>query len=117
MRWHMAVSAHRRIAAHFFDTDGKNLASHDEDAFLLHRGSAVSVPGEDCLRVNVWTPEINGSHKRPVMVYMHGGGYSGGCGHDLLSLRREKVLARNLSVVLVNHNHRPECVWVHLNLL
>src|ERR1019366_2119858 len=69
-------------SAHF-DMDGKNLASHDEDAFLLHRGSAIWVPGEDCLRVNVWTPEINGSHKRPVMVYMHGGGFSGGCGHDL----------------------------------
>ena len=58
-------------SAHF-NMDGKNLASADEDAFLLHRGSAVTVPGEDCLRLNVWTPEINGSHKRPVMVYMHG---------------------------------------------
>ncbi len=50
-----------------FEMDGKNLASHDEDAFLLHRGSAIVVPGEDCLRVNLWTPEINGSRKRPVM--------------------------------------------------
>jgi para-nitrobenzyl esterase len=100
-------------SAHF-DTDGKNLASHDEDAFLLHRGSAVWVPGEDCLRVNVWTPEINGSHKRPVMVYMHGGGYSGGCGHDLLSYEGES-LARNHDVVLVNHNHRLN-VFGYLNL-
>jgi len=46
------------------NTDGKNLANGDEDAFLLHRGSAISVPGEDCLRVNIWTPEINGSHKK-----------------------------------------------------
>lgn len=54
-------------SAHF-NTDGKNLANGDEDAFLLHRGSAATVTGEDCLRVNIWTPEINGSHKRPVMV-------------------------------------------------
>lgn len=100
-------------SAHF-NTDGKNLASHDEDAFLLHRGSAVSVPGEDCLRVNVWTPEFNGSHKRPVMVYMHGGGYSGGSGHDLLSYEGEN-LARNHDVVLVNHNHRLN-VYGYLNL-
>ncbi len=100
-------------SAHF-NTDGKNLASHDEDAFLLHRGSAVSVPGEDCLRVNVWTPEINGSHQRPVMVYMHGGGYSGGSGHDLLSYEGES-LARNHDVVLVNHNHRLN-VYGYLNL-
>jgi para-nitrobenzyl esterase len=53
-------------SAHF-NTDGKNLANADEDAFLLHRGSAIAVPGEDCLRVNVWTPEINGSGKRPVL--------------------------------------------------
>ena len=78
---------------------------HDEDAFLLHRGSAIWVPGEDCLRLNVWTPEINGNGKRPVMVFMHGGGFSGGCGHDLLSYEGES-LARNHDVVLVNHNHR-----------
>ncbi|MGA7339648.1 MAG: carboxylesterase family protein [Terracidiphilus sp.] len=100
-------------SAHF-DMDGKNLASHDEDAFLLHRGSAIWVPGEDCLRVNIWTPEINGSHQRPVLVYMHGGGYSGGCGHDLLSYEGES-LARNHDVVVVNHNHRLN-VYGYLNL-
>ena len=61
-------------SAHF-NTDGKNLANTDEDAFVLHRGAAATVPGEDCLRLNLWTPEINGSHKRPVMVYMHGGAF------------------------------------------
>jgi len=96
------------------DTDGHNLASHDEDAFLLHRGSTVFVPGEDCLRVNVWTPEINGSHKRPVMVYMHGGGFSGGSDHDLLSYEGES-LARNHDVVVVTHNHRLN-VYGYLNL-
>jgi para-nitrobenzyl esterase len=100
-------------SAHF-NTDGKNLASADEDAFLLHRGAAVTVPGEDCLRVNIWTPEINGSHKRPVMVYMHGGGFAGGSGHDLLSYDGES-LARNHDVVLVNHNHRLN-VYGYLNL-
>ena len=97
-----------------FVTDGKNLAPNDEDAFLLHRGSAIWVPGEDCLRLNVWTPEINGNGKRPVMVYMHGGGYSGGCGHDLLSYEGES-LARNHDVVVVNHNHRLN-VYGYLNL-
>jgi para-nitrobenzyl esterase len=100
-------------SAHF-DMDGKNLASSDEDAFLLHRGSAITVPGEDCLRVNIWTPEINGSHKRPVMVFMHGGGFSGGSGHDLLSYDGES-LARNHDVVVVNHNHRLN-VFGYLNL-
>ena len=100
-------------SAHF-NTDGKNLANSDEDAFLLHRGSAVCVPGEDCLRANIWTPEINGNSKRPVMVYLHGGGFSGGSGHDLLSYEGEN-LARNHDVVLVNHNHRLN-VYGYLNL-
>ena len=96
------------------NTDGHNLANHDEDIFLLHRGSAVSVPGEDCLRVNVWTPEIHGSRKRPVMVYMHGGGFTGGSDHDLLSYEGES-LARNHDVVVVTHNHRLN-VYGYLNL-
>src|SRR6202047_3421854 len=100
-------------SAHF-NTDGKNLPNSDEDAFVLHRGAAATVPGEDCLRLNLWTPEINASHKRPVMVYMHGGGFSGGSGHDLLSYDGES-LARNHDVVVVNHNHRLN-VYGYLNL-
>jgi para-nitrobenzyl esterase len=100
-------------SAHF-NTDGKNLANSDEDAFVLHRGAAATVPGEDCLRLNLWTQEINGSSKRPVMVYMHGGGFSGGSGHDLLSYDGES-LARNHDVVVVTHNHRLN-VYGYLNL-
>jgi para-nitrobenzyl esterase len=100
-------------SAHF-DTDGKNLANADEDAFVLHRGSAATVPGEDCLRLNLWTPQINATRKRPVMVYMHGGGFSGGSGHDLLSYDGES-LARNHDVVVLTHNHRLN-VYGYLNL-
>jgi para-nitrobenzyl esterase len=102
-----------RDSAHF-DTDGRNLANADEDAFVLHRGSAATVPGEDCLRLNLWTPQINATHKRPVMVFMHGGGFSGGSGHDLLSYDGEG-LARNHDVVVVTHNHRLN-VYGYLNL-
>src|SRR5260370_1634132 len=84
-------------SAHF-DANGKNLANSDEDAFVLHRGAAATVPGEDCLRVNLWTPEVNGSHKRPVMVYMHGGGFTAGSGHDLLAYDGES-LSRNHDAV------------------
>ena len=100
-------------SAHF-DTDGKNLANNDEDAFVLHRGSAATVPGEDCLRLNLWTPQINAAHQRAVMVYMHGGGFSGGSAHDLLSYDGES-LARNHDVVVVTHNHRLN-VYGYLNL-
>jgi hypothetical protein len=88
------------------NTDGKNLANSGEDAFLLNREHAV--------RVNVWTPEINGSGRRPVMVYVHGGGFSSGSGHDLLSSDGESP-AHNHDVVLGNHNHRLH-VYGYLNL-
>lgn len=48
------------------------------------------------------------------MVYMHGGGFSGGNGHDLLSYDGEN-LARNHDVVVVTHNHRLNA-YGYLNL-
>ena len=39
--------------------------------------------GEDCLFLNVFTPDTaKAGDKLPVLVYIHGGGYTGGCGHE-----------------------------------
>ena len=54
------------------------------------------------------------SGKRPVMVYMHGGGFSGGNGHDLVAYDGENLAHRN-DVVVVTHNHRLN-VFGHLDL-
>ena len=38
---------------------------------------------EDCLFLNVWTPEgARQGDDLPVLVYIHGGGFTGGCGHE-----------------------------------
>ncbi len=93
------------------DAGGRNT---DEDAFLLYRTRGW-VRGEDCLRLNVWTPLASASgRKRPVMVFMHGGGYTGGSGNDLLCYDGEN-LARNHDVVVVTHNHRLN-LFGYLNL-
>jgi para-nitrobenzyl esterase len=86
-------------------TGGDNTAPRDEDVFLLHRGANFTASAEDCLRTNVWTPGLGGPSKRPVLVWMHGGGFTGGSGHDLLSYDGEN-LARRGDVVVVTHNHR-----------
>lgn len=88
--------------------------STDEDAFLLYR-TGGGTRGEDCLRLNIWTPSVASTgRKRPVMVYMHGGGYTAGNGHGLLCYDGEN-LARNHDVVVVTHNHRLN-LFGYLNL-
>ena len=37
---------------------------------------------EDCLYLNVWTPELKADAGLPVMVWIHGGGYSGGWSYE-----------------------------------
>jgi para-nitrobenzyl esterase len=59
---------------------------------------------EDCLYLNVWTPGLHDHRKRPVMVYIHGGAYSGGSGNNVLY---DGVnLCRRGDVVFVSLNHR-----------
>ena len=58
---------------------------------------------EDCLYLNVWTPGIDGA-RRPVMVWIHGGGFTTGSGSS--GLYRGGVLARDCDVVVVTINYR-----------
>jgi len=67
----------------------------------MDRGEPMS---EDCLRLNVWTASVGSGHKRPVMVWLHGGGFTSGSGgficYDGLQL------ARKHDVVAITVNHR-----------
>ncbi|MES2441558.1 MAG: carboxylesterase/lipase family protein [Pseudomonadota bacterium] len=58
---------------------------------------------EDCLYLNVWTPQANPSAKRPVMVYIHGGAYSNGSVTDPLNDGATLAAAEDVVVVTVNH--------------
>jgi para-nitrobenzyl esterase len=59
---------------------------------------------EDCLYLNVWTPALRDGRKRPVMVYFHGGAYSGGTVNN--ALYDGVNLCRRGDVVVVTVNHR-----------
>jgi para-nitrobenzyl esterase len=59
---------------------------------------------EDCLFLNIWTPEMDGRARRPVLVYFHGGAYSTGSGSS--PLYDGTRLARRGDVVVVTVNHR-----------
>jgi para-nitrobenzyl esterase len=60
---------------------------------------------EDCLRINIWTPGIGDGKKRPVMMWIHGGGFVSGSSHEMLTYDGEN-LARRGDVVVVSINHR-----------
>jgi para-nitrobenzyl esterase len=59
---------------------------------------------EDCLVLNVWTPGVADGGKRPVMVWLHGGGFVEGSGSA--ALYDGTALSRRGDVVVVTLNHR-----------
>lgn len=58
---------------------------------------------EDCLFLNVWTPGLDAA-ARPVMVWLHGGGFANGSGGA--AMYDGAALARKGDVVTVTLNHR-----------
>ena len=60
---------------------------------------------EDCQYLNVWTAHINDAVKKPVMVWIHGGGFF--CGSCLETMAYEpEQLCLDGDVVMVSLNHR-----------
>lgn len=69
------------------------------------RGDADGQPvSEDCLFLNVYTPALRDGGKRPILFYIHGGGYNNGSGsHPLYDGAN---LCRRGDVVVITVNHR-----------
>jgi para-nitrobenzyl esterase len=59
---------------------------------------------EDCLKLNVWTPAID-SVKRPVVVWLHGGGFTNGNAIEQDGYHGEN-LSRLGNIVFCSINHR-----------
>jgi para-nitrobenzyl esterase len=59
---------------------------------------------EDCLHLNLWTPALGGTAKRPVLVWFHPGAYSSGTSSEL-EADGGRLAARG-EVVVVTVNHR-----------
>ena len=59
---------------------------------------------EDCLRINVWTPTLD-QKKRPVILWLHGGGYTNGNAIEQDGYHGEN-LSRFGDVVFCSINHR-----------
>jgi para-nitrobenzyl esterase len=76
----------------------------DETAFIYDWDDGY--PGEDCLRLNVWTPGVTGP-ARPVMVWIHGGGYEAGSSQELPAYDGARLARRGVVFVSVNHRLGP----------
>lgn len=75
----------------------------DESEFVFDHDWGYT--NEDCLVLNVWSPALKDGRKRPVMFWIHGGGFTSGSSQELPSYDGEN-LARNGDVVVVSINHR-----------
>ena len=60
---------------------------------------------ENCLMINVWTPGYNDGKKRPVIVWLHGGGYTNGNGIEQDGYNGENM-SRYGDIVFCTLNHR-----------
>lgn len=60
---------------------------------------------EDCLYLNVWTPGLNDRRKRPVMFWLHGGGFAFGSSFQFPAYDGRNLAERG-DVVVVSINHR-----------
>ncbi|MGI6106432.1 MAG: carboxylesterase/lipase family protein [Lachnospiraceae bacterium] len=71
------------------------------EVFVPHRYWPMS---ENCQNLNIWTPALDGA-KRPVVVWLHGGGYENGSAIEHIAYEGENM-ARFGDCVSVSVNHR-----------
>ncbi len=84
--------------------DARQGWNNDAIAFAFNWDDGFT--GEDCLRLNIWTKAAsNDGKKRPVMVWLHGGGYSAGSGQELPGYDGANLALKG-DVVVVTLNHR-----------
>ncbi|MGC4043433.1 MAG: carboxylesterase family protein [Armatimonas sp.] len=57
---------------------------------------------EDCLYLNIWTGATNPRERRPVLVFIHGGGFTGGSG-EVVVYDGEALAKKGLVVVTINY--------------
>jgi para-nitrobenzyl esterase len=57
---------------------------------------------EDCLYLNIWTPGLDDA-RQPVMVWIHGGGFTAGSGSSLIYNGRALATRGNSVIVTINY--------------
>ncbi len=92
------VQDHFQVGTRCFQQPGAG-----EPAPVVLAMNRLEPESEDCLRLNVFTPGTD-NKARPVMVWMHGGGFTSGSGNYLIY--DGTYLAKKEDVVVVSVTHR-----------
>ena len=82
--------------------EGESLGATAFGPLAPQAGLSDQPQSEDCLYLNVWTPEADLRARRPVMVYFHGGAYTSGTVTDPLTHGARLAAAGDAVVVTVN---------------
>lgn len=82
--------------------------SQDNDFYYKEfRKDELYTYSEDCLFLNIWTPvTAKDGDRLPVLVFIHGGGYTGGCGHEK-HLNRPIWPTKGVIAVTINYRLGP----------
>ena len=67
----------------------------------------ASYPDENCLSLNVWSETLDHVARKPVIFWIHGGGYSSGSSHELPVYDGENLARQGVVLVSVNHRLGP----------
>ena len=86
--------------------------SHISPQSVMPGISGEMPQSEACLYLNVVTPAHEPDEKLPVMVWMHGGGYSMGCGNDKI-WNYHRLPEHGVVVVTLNHRLGPIGLLAH----
>jgi para-nitrobenzyl esterase len=85
--------------------DFKPIAARGNGIGMFALKNDWGYPGENCQNLNIWTQGLMDGAKRPVMVWIHGGGYEYGSSHELPFYDGENLSKRG-DIVVVSVNHR-----------
>jgi len=87
----------------------------ETNPFAYYRGlHMLEKQSEDCQNLNIWAPKTEKGEKKPVFVWIHGGGFFGGNAFEEISFDGFNM-AHNGDIVFVSINHRLN-IFGYLNL-
>ncbi|MEQ8764372.1 MAG: carboxylesterase family protein [Planctomycetota bacterium] len=101
LRWRAPQAAAAWEGVRVADTFGP--ISPQGSMIAMMSGEPLPETSEDCLYLNVWTTAEKAEAGRPVMVWIHGGGFVGGWGSQQLYQGAASLAQQGVVVVTLNY--------------